>query len=69
MATDFKKVRNNATARLLTEIGSEDAALTLKAGQGNAFPSEGDYWLTIFGSSVDAGHEIVLVTARDQAPV
>ena len=64
MGTSFKQVKNNATARTLSEISAAATSIVLKSGQGAAFPSSGSFWVTLYGDTVDAGNEIVLVTSR-----
>lgn len=61
--TTFKTNENNASGTLSAAIVAGDVTCDLQAGEGAEFPSSGTFWVTLFGSSVDA-NEIALCTSR-----
>lgn len=64
MATAFHSLTNNATATLKTAITNASTTISVQTGEGAEFPASGKFYITLFGTTVEEGHEIVEVQSR-----
>lgn len=64
MSTSFHGLTNNATGTLKTAITNASTSIVLESGEGGEFPAAGKFYITLFGTTVEEGHEIVEVQSR-----
>ena len=61
MVTEWKQFVNNAGSELTATLTNTATSFSVPTGEGGLFPESGPFWVTIFGTTVAEGHEIILV--------
>ncbi|MCL4735374.1 MAG: hypothetical protein KJ050_10610 [Candidatus Omnitrophica bacterium] len=64
MATTWKQFVNNGGSTLVAQLSNSETSFSVAAHEGDMFPSSGPFWVTVFGTTVAEGHEIILVGSR-----
>ncbi len=59
--TAWKQFVNNAGSELTATLTNTATSFSVPDGEGGLFPASGPFWVTIFGTTVAEGHEIILV--------
>ena len=61
MVTEWKQFVNNAGSELTATLTNTATSFSVPTGEGGFFPAAGPFWVTVFGTTVAEGHEIILV--------
>ena len=64
MATTFKRTQDVAKSQVKTALAIGATSIVLVDGSGFPAFAGNTYWVTIFGTTVDDGYEVCLVTGR-----
>ena len=59
--TEWKQFVNNAGSELSATLTNTATSFSVPNGEGGVFPESGPFWVTVFGTTVAEGHEIILV--------